>query len=92
MHSTFLEPGKCISKANCILNRFNCVFILIKLHNATHLYNCYFFRSTRDEIRLPVFPPNWNVGVGITLRRQNSESIQIKTVRFVTIINISGVV
>jgi hypothetical protein len=42
-------------------------------------------------MRLPIFPPNWNVGVGITLRRQNSESIQIKSVKFVTITNINGI-
>ena len=43
----------------------------------------YFFCSTREEIKFPVLPPNWNVGVGITLRRQNSET-HIKAVVLVT--------
>jgi hypothetical protein len=34
----------------------------------------YFFCSTREDIKFPVLPPNWNVGVGITFRRQNSET------------------
>jgi len=36
-------------------------------------------------------PPNWNVGVGITLRRQNSAT-KIKTVVLVTAIKINDTV
>jgi len=36
-------------------------------------------------------PPNWNVGVGITLRRQNSET-KIKAVVLLTVIKINDTV
>jgi hypothetical protein len=58
----------------------------------TFITNCYFFCSTSEEIKFPVLPPNWNVGDGITWRRQNSESIQIKTKGFVITLNINGIV
>jgi hypothetical protein len=58
-----------------MFDRFHFVFIFIKLRNTSAFTTDYFFCSTREEIRFPVLPPNWNAGVGIILRRQNSENI-----------------